>query len=141
LPWIEEELLVLLYSLDSATNGIKHEPDVTHEFCLFELDEGVRVDFSRNLFAQPELSPLLPCLLGFQFAATSEEDAVKQLQTGIDKMISHEIIYNAPPVWAALLSRPISIGPGPAHRSITLREIFARLGQSSLIEAVRHGGK
>jgi hypothetical protein len=140
LPWIEEELLVLLYSLDGATNGIKHDPDVTHEFCLFELDASVRVDFSRDLFAQPELSPLLPCLLGFQFAATSEEDAVNQMQAAIDKVVSHEIIYNAPPVWAGLLSRSVSIGPGPAKRSITLREIVARLERSSLIEVVRHGG-
>jgi len=140
LPWIEEELLVLLYPLDSVTRRIKYAPDVTHEFCLFELDASVKVDFSRNLFSQPELSPLLPCLLGFQFAATSEDDAVIQMQAAIDKMIAHEIIYNAPPAWAGLFSRSVSVGPGPAKTSVTLREIIAGVGRSSLVEVVRHDG-
>jgi hypothetical protein len=109
--------------------------DVTHEFCAFELDANIKVDFDRDLFTQPELSPLLPCLLGFQFAARSDEDAFDQMQAAIDKVVKHENVYNAVPGWARLFSGAIASGQPQRRHSLS----FARL--SVEIRRVTENGK
>jgi hypothetical protein len=91
-PYIRQGLL-LLYALKDCptTKKTKHFDSATHEFMLYRVDPRTPIDFARNLWEQPHVSPLLPARLGFQITAASDEDAVCMLDRIAEKFIRLEL--------------------------------------------------
>ena len=85
------EVMAMLYGI----NKVEGEPDpivyalgMTHEITTYALDPEKNVDFGRNLFEQPELSPLLPACVGFQFRAKSTSEAIQRIQEMSERVIA-----------------------------------------------------
>lgn len=89
-PWahpIWSEYVLFLYDIKAHAGvaaPILHKEGMTYEFVLHALDPNTKIDFSKNLFDQPALSPLQPANMGYQFKAASNEEAVSRIKPIID---------------------------------------------------------
>ena len=112
-PW--RECLVAVYALDDKSDRCctRHRGDVTHEFAVFAVHPQTPVDYGRSLFDQPDLSPLNPPRVVFQFAANSNLDAVQRVSRYVGYMRAGDL----PPrranlaVWRQLFADGVSLLP------------------------------
>jgi hypothetical protein len=108
--------LLLLYSLADGPRrkrSIRYGPHITHELTAYAIDGGEQIRFDRNMWRQPELKPVLPALVAFQFKAGSDEDAIGRIQAMLDEVLAGKAIPNVSEHWLARfpdaidLSKPI----------------------------------
>jgi len=115
--------LLLLYGLKprpGLPSPLKYAPDVTHEFSVYGIDGGEQIRFDRNMWRQPELKPVLPASVAFQFSASSDEEAIERIQAVLDEALEGKAFPNVSEDWfanfpdAVDLSKPMLVYDDPA---------------------------
>ena len=106
-----QEVLLLLYSLATidSRQPVLHFPEATHELTLYVLDPTKPINFHKNLFEQKELSPLTPAVVGYQFAAASNEVAVALLDPIVHRLLDRTLHYDVPSAWRDVLPQGFDI--------------------------------
>ena len=101
-PSESEESLFALYCLKKRRDlpdPLLYDTSMTHEFTVFALDSLVKINFRKSLWNQPKLSPVLPALIGFQFRADSDENAIARLQSLFDKVVRGDVPPDLSSAW------------------------------------------
>ena len=96
-----KEGLVMLYSLVGVADQppVLCAPGATHEFTVYEVDPGTRIDFAKSLFEQKCVSPLTPGIVGYQFEAHSSEEAMDRLGAVVRRIVDLELEPSDPGAW------------------------------------------
>lgn len=110
-----DEYLVCLYALvseDASVSVVRYREDVTHEFIVASLAPDVRIDFSRDVFEQSTLSPLMPVNHAFQFKAESDEAAVSRIQVCVNSLLAGTLPPDDDPSdhWSMLFMDGVKLG-------------------------------
>ena len=86
--------LMMVYDLrerEGVDSPIIHLEGATHEVTLFAVDPKTPIDFTRNLFEQKGVSPLMPANHGYQFIAVSDAAAQERISEIAMRMAKNEI--------------------------------------------------
>lgn len=103
LPYSEG--IMMLCNLKPAGNCAPeiYAEGMTHEFQVFELDPATPLDFEKSLFEQPDVSPLLPSTVAYQFRAACDRDAAKRVGDLVDRVVRLQLPPDLPSEWAPLM--------------------------------------